>query len=168
MLILGSIQQLLVTCAMTTSWGQFEVPQLRSAESTVVRSATGNIELTMSMTPIDLHPDGPELAYEIDYRNVSDIRIVDLTIQNTIPESTQFRVGSTTAGKPPESISSVRLLYSADGGTTWDYQPVSGGGGAPANYDANVTHVRFMMTGNLMPGVASAHGVGFSVRATTH
>jgi hypothetical protein len=167
MLMWGSIQRLLVACTVANGL-QANAPQVSSPETRTFRSVSGdNLELMMSMTTLEVHPNGPELAYELDYRNISETRIVDLVIQNTIPTSTQYRVGSSTAGRPPASIRGVQLLYSADGGITWDYRPVSGGGGAPPNYDARVTHVRFSMTGNLLPGVASEHGVGFSVRVAT-
>jgi len=41
---------------------------------------------------------------------------------------------------------------------------VSGGGGAPAGFDASVTNVRFVMTGVLNAGGASTVGVSFAVR----
>jgi hypothetical protein len=42
--------------------------------------------------------------------------------------------------------------YSDDQGATWSYVPSSGGGGAPAGYDGNVTHARVPFTGSLPPG----------------
>lgn len=41
--------------------------------------------------------------------------------------------------------------YSNDNGVTWLYAPVSGGGGAPAGFDANVTHFRIPFTGVMPP-----------------
>ena len=41
---------------------------------------------------------------------------------------------------------------------------VSGGGGAPAGYDANVTNVRWTLTGTLAGGDSTADGVAFTVR----
>lgn len=55
--------------------------------------------------------------------------------------------------------------YSNDGGTTWTYVPVSGGGGAPAGYDRNVTNVRWVFTGSLSNVPPNNSGsVGFTVR----
>ena len=48
--------------------------------------------------------------------------------------------------------------FSSDGGVTWTYVPVSGGGGAPAGYDANVTHWRIQMSGSM-----AGHGASFEV-----
>jgi hypothetical protein len=39
--------------------------------------------------------------------------------------------------------------YSNDGGATWAYTPVSGGGGAPVGYDRTVTNVRWSFAGSL-------------------
>jgi hypothetical protein len=164
MLMQGSIQPLLVAGAITVAMHHVEAVKFETVEPTVARTESNNLELVMTTTPLENQNGHAELAYELDYRNVSRALIANLVIQNPISESTQFRVGSSTVGTPPKSITEVTRLYSADGGLTWNYNPVSGGGGAPANYDANVTHVRFMMSGVLMPGVESTLGVGFKVR----
>ena len=41
------------------------------------------------------------------------------------------------------------LLATQDGGATWTYTPASGGGGAPAGYDRNVTNIRWLFIGSL-------------------
>ena len=58
----------------------------------------------------------------------------------------------------------ITVEYSDDNGATWAYAPASGGGGAPAGYDANVTNVRYVFTGSLLSGASSTTGVGFTVR----
>jgi hypothetical protein len=160
----GSIQPLLIACAVGTATHHVETVKFQSPKPTVVRSESGNLELVMTMTPLGDQTQCAELAYEMDYRNISKSLLVNLIIQNPIPESTAYRVGSTSRGTPPRTITEVTPLYSDDGGLTWNYNPVSGGGGAPANYDASVTHVRFMMSGVLAPGAESTVGVGFTVR----
>jgi hypothetical protein len=164
MLMLGSIQRLLIAFAINNAEHHVEEIKFAHEQPTVVRTESGNLELVMTTTPPEGEGALAELAYEMDYRNTSQSLIVNLIIQNPIPESTQYRVGSSTNGTPPRTITAVTPLYSADGGLTWGYRPVSGGGGAPAEYDANVTHVRFVMTGVLRPGEQSSDGVGFKVR----
>lgn len=137
-----------------------------SLETTVTKNRSENLELTMKITPVAENKVTAELAYQMDYRNISEHLLVNLVIQNPIPEHAQFRVGSATKGTPPQAITEITPLYSNDGGLTWNYNPVSGGGGAPTLYDANVTHVRFMLGGVLTPGMSSTTGVGFTVRVS--
>jgi hypothetical protein len=49
-------------------------------------------------------------------------------------------------------------VYSNNNGGTWTYTPVSGGGGAPAGYDSNVTNWRIPMTGTL-----NTNGANFTI-----
>jgi len=53
---------------------------------------------------------------------------------------------------PASGLSLGVAQYSKDNGTTWTYTPISGGGGAPAGYDANVTNWRIPMTGSIRAG----------------
>ena len=59
-----------------------------------------------------------------------------------------FKIGSMVS-TPGSSGLVAAFSYSDDGGVTWTYTPVSGGGGAPAGYDRNVTNVRWVFTGDL-------------------
>jgi uncharacterized repeat protein (TIGR01451 family) len=54
--------------------------------------------------------------------------------------------------------------YSADGGATWTFVPVSGGGGAPAGFDARVTNWRLPMTGTMPAGGQFTLGFKASVK----
>jgi uncharacterized repeat protein (TIGR01451 family) len=121
------------------------------------------IELIKLVSESEALP-GTELAYQMTYVNVGGILVRNLVVVDEIPASTQFKVGSATIGEPPFSIHSIVAQYSNDGGSSWTYTPVSGGGGAPPSFDATVTHVRFVLLGTLPPGVAPRVGVGFKVR----
>jgi len=57
-----------------------------------------------------------------------------------------------TDGPPASGLTLGTPEYSNDNGATWTYVPSSGGGGAPAGYDANVTNFRIPVSGNLPPG----------------
>jgi len=162
----GSIQATWMALALALAAHHTDSFTFDSLEPTVTHSRSDNLELTMTISPVAENRENAELAYEMDYRNISQQLLVNLVIQNPVPEHAQFRVGSATKGTPPQAITEVTPLFSNDGGLTWNYTPVSGGGGAPSFYDANVTHVRFMLGGVLTPGMSSSTGVGFTVRVT--
>jgi uncharacterized repeat protein (TIGR01451 family) len=54
-----------------------------------------------------------------------------------------------TQGTPSSTLALGTVQYSNNGGGTFTYTPVSGGGGAPAGYDGSVTHIRMPMTGSM-------------------
>lgn len=56
-----------------------------------------------------------------------------------------------TEGPVPAGLTLGTPEYSNDGGETWGYVPVSGGGGAPPGFDASVTHWRIPMVGTMAP-----------------
>lgn len=124
----------------------------------------GNLSLTKSVLPATDQPPGAVLTYTTDYQNIGTDVLQNVIVLDPIPAYTQYEVGSEATGTPPVSISGITTQWSNDGGVTWTYVPSSGGGGAPANYDANVTNVRFVFTGTMPPGAASTVGLTFAVR----
>lgn len=68
---------------------------------------------------------------------------------------------SFTDGVPASGLSLGTPAYSNDGGATFTYTPVSGGGGAPPGYDSAVTHWRITMSGTQ----AAARGFTVAFRA---
>ena len=124
----------------------------------------GDLQLVKSVAPVGPQTPGAQLTYTTGYQNLGVDSLATIVIIDAVPAFTQFRVGSAATGTPPASITGITPAYSNDGGATWTYTPVSGGGGAPPSYDANVTHVRFVLAGVLEPGGASAVGVSFAVR----
>ena len=66
-----------------------------------------------------------------------------------------------TDGVPASGVTLGTPLFSRDKGATWTYVPVSGGGGAPAGYDANVTDWKIPMTGTM-----NANGANFTLTYT--
>jgi uncharacterized repeat protein (TIGR01451 family) len=67
-----------------------------------------------------------------------------------------------TDGSPSSGLTPGPISYSADGGTTWTYTPVSGAGGAPTGFDGAVTHIRITLTGNM--GSARNFSVQYDAR----
>jgi uncharacterized repeat protein (TIGR01451 family) len=61
-------------------------------------------------------------------------------------------------GTPSSGLTLGTPVYSNDNGSTWAYPPVSGGGGAPATFDGNITNWRVPMTGTM-----NANGANFTI-----
>jgi len=124
----------------------------------------GNLVLNKSVNPSGNQVPGTELTYRTDYSNVGIGNMDTIVIFDAMPSWTQYRVGSASSGTLAAGITAITIEFSNDGGTTWIYVPVSTGGGAPANFDANVTNVRWVLTGTLAGGSGTADGVAFVVR----
>ncbi len=62
-----------------------------------------------------------------------------------VNQHVQFNAGAS-------GLSSNTTTYSNNGGATFTYLPVSGGGGAPAGFDANVTTIRLTTSGSMAAG----------------
>jgi uncharacterized repeat protein (TIGR01451 family) len=107
---------------------------------------------------------GTDLTYTVDYLNIGADDLTTVVVSDALPSWTWFQVGSETTGTPPVTITLVTVEFSDDNGASWAYVPASGAGGAPAGYDANVTNVRYRMTGDIAAGDGSAVGLGFAVR----
>lgn len=107
---------------------------------------------------------GSDLSYVITFTNTGGSSAASFVITDPIPASTDFKLGSVTSTLGTTGLT-VTVAYSNNGGTTWVYAPASGGGGAPAGYDRNVTHVRWSFGGNLSQTAPNNTGnVGFTVR----
>jgi uncharacterized repeat protein (TIGR01451 family) len=119
-----------------------------------------NVPLVKSVSPSGSQPPGTDLTYTIAFSNTGNTAAQQFVINDPIPTSTDFKVGSVTTALG--GLSSVTVAYSNNGGASYAYTPVSGGGSAPAGYDRNVTHVRWSFTGSLAS--AGAGNVTFAVR----
>jgi len=151
-----------VETGVLTATGQ--VTLVSDNATDVTQIVAGSLQLTKSVIPAGDQLPGTDLTYTVDYQNVGTDDATNIVVYDAIPTYTQFQVGSASTGVAPAGITGITIEYSDDNGATWVYAPVSGGGGAPAGYDANVTNVRFTFTGVLAPGDASTTGVGFTVR----
>jgi uncharacterized repeat protein (TIGR01451 family) len=151
-----------VETATLTATGQGTAATDDAIDVTVI--VAGDLDLVKSVAPPGDQVPGTELTYTLDYQNLGTDSLTTVTVLDPVPAFTQFKVGSAASGTPPASITLITPQYSNDGGASWVYAPVSGGGGAPANFDANVTNVRFVMTGTIPPGAGSTVGVSFVVR----
>ena len=124
----------------------------------------GNLQLTKSVNPLGDQIPGTDLTYTVDYQNIGAADLTTIEVYDAVPNFTWFQVGSALPGVPPATITLITVSYSDDNGGTWAYAPASGGGGAPAGYDANVTNVRWVFTGNIAAGGASSTGLSFAAQ----
>jgi len=155
--VLGTVET-----GVMTATGQATLATDNATDITTI--IAGNLSLTKSVAPVGDQVPGTDLTYTVDYQNLGTDDVTNVIVYDAIPNFTQFAVLSATAGTPPATITLVTIQYSNDNGATWVYAPVSGGGGAPAGYDANVTNVRWVFTGDILSGAASTAGLGFTVR----
>jgi uncharacterized repeat protein (TIGR01451 family) len=117
-------------------------------------------------TPLEQNP-GTDISYKITFTNTGDTAAQQFVLFDPDPstslklnDNTDFKLGSVTTVLG--SLTSVAVAYSNNGGTTFVYTPASGGGGAPAGYDRNVTHIRLTFNGSLTSG--SSGSVTFVTR----
>lgn len=151
-----------VEVGVLSATGQVTLASDNATDITTI--VAGNLTLTKSVSPVGDQVPGTDLSYTVDYQNLGSSDLTTIVIYDAVPAWTQYQVGSAVTGTAPASITSITIEYSDDNGATWAYAPVSGGGGAPAGYDANVTNVRWVFAGNLLAGGASTTGIGFTVR----
>jgi uncharacterized repeat protein (TIGR01451 family) len=151
-----------VETGVLSATGQVTLVADSATDVTVI--VAGNLQLTKSVLPVGNQLPGTDLTYTVDYRNIGTDALTAVVIYDALPAWTWFQVGSVTTGTPPGSITGVTVEYSDDNGATWAYAPASGAGGAPAGYDANVTNVRYVLTGDIAAGDGSSIGLGFAVR----
>jgi uncharacterized repeat protein (TIGR01451 family) len=152
----------MVETATLTATGNVTLVSDNAIDLTAI--VAGNLQLTKAVSPPGNQVPGTELTYTTDYQNLGTDSLTTLVIVDPIPAFTQYKVGSANAGTFPAAVTGVTPQFSNDGGASWSYSPVSGGGGAPANFDSLVTNVRFVFAGYLEPGDASTVGVSFVVR----
>jgi uncharacterized repeat protein (TIGR01451 family) len=151
-----------IETGVLTATGQVTLATDNATDVTSI--VAGNLSLTKSVSPVGDQVPGTDLTYTVDYQNIGTFDLTNIVVYDAVPSFTDYQVGSESSGTPPASITAITVEFSDDNGATWTYAPASGGGGAPAGYDANVTNVRWVFTGDLAAGVASTVGVGFTVR----
>lgn len=109
-------------------------------------------------------PPATDLTYRIEFTNSGGSPAQGLAITDQIPANTDFKIGTAAAALGTTGLT-VSITYSNDGGTTYAYTPVTGGGGAPAGYDRSVTHIRWTFNGSLsQTAPANSGSVSFITR----
>jgi uncharacterized repeat protein (TIGR01451 family) len=123
-----------------------------------------NVNLVKSASPSGNVRPGTDVAYTVAFTNGGGMVASSLLMTDPIPGNTDFKVSSETHSLGTTGLG-VTVTYSKDGGASWTYSPVSGGGSAPAGYDRNVTHIRWAFSGSLSQNSPSNSGsVSFTTR----
>lgn len=135
-----------------------------SATDTTTINPIPIVGLVKSVSPTGTQSPGTDLTYTIDFSNTGTVAARNLVITDPRPAFTDFKIGSVTTSLGTTGLA-VTVTYSNNGGTTYVYTPVSGGGGASAGYDRNVTNIKWTFTGNLSQTAPNNAGsVGFTVK----
>jgi hypothetical protein len=137
-----------------TSFSDFQVGE----------AAVPTVDIVKSVIPSGSQAPGTDLNYTITYTNSGSAAAQSLVIKDPIPPNTDLKVGSESHDLGTTGLTVV-VAYSNDNESTWTYTPASGGGGAPAGYDRNVTNIRWTFSGNLSQGSPNNSGtVSFITR----
>jgi len=107
--------------------------------------------LVNTVSPTGNQPPGTNLTYTTTFNNNGVVSSLSNSIVNPVPANTYFQVSSATSTVTGTGLT-VAIAYSNNGGGSYVYTPVSGGGGAPTGYDRNVTNVQWTFTGTLSQG----------------
>jgi trimeric autotransporter adhesin len=104
---------------------------------------------------------GDIITYTINVKNTGTGPATSVLISDLLSPYVQWGMTSYSGaafqfvdGAIPSGLTLGILDYSNTSGTSWGYTPVSGGGGAPANYDGTVTNWRIPMSGTMNPNNA--------------
>jgi uncharacterized repeat protein (TIGR01451 family) len=105
---------------------------------------------------------GDIITYTIKIKNTGAGTATAIVIDDFLSPYIQWSMASYSGapfqfldGVPASGLTLGTPVYSNNSGSTWVYTPVSGGGGAPANYDGNVTNWRIPMSGTMNANSAS-------------
>ncbi len=124
-----------------------------SGEATVVGGP--NLFILKSANNASANPGGV-LIYTVQVKNTGTGPANTVTLTDSLGNYSALRISaysgspfSFTDGSPSSGLTLGTPVYSNNGGSTWTYTLTSGGGGAPAGYDCNVTNWQIPMTGTM-------------------
>jgi uncharacterized repeat protein (TIGR01451 family) len=107
---------------------------------------------------------GSDISYIVTFTNSGGSFASNFVITDPIPANTDLKVGS-ESHTTPAGLIGVTVEYFDISTSTWSTNPVSGGGGAPAGYNRNITIIRWTFNGNLSQLAPNNTGnVSFTVR----
>ncbi len=115
--------------------------QVASPNLTVIKSASG-----ATAAP------GQVITYTVTVLNAGNAEAANVVLTDDMSPYTAWELSSFTLLSGDSGLTQGTAAFSADGGSTYNYTPVSGSGGAPVGYDGTVTDWQLPMTGNMAAG----------------
>jgi uncharacterized repeat protein (TIGR01451 family) len=111
-------------------------------------------------------PPGSDITYVITFTNSGGSFASNFVITDPIPANTDLKINSESHTTPlPSGLTGVTVEYYDTSTNSWITNPSSGGGGAPAGYNRNITSVRWTFQGSLSQLAPNNTGfVSFTVR----
>ncbi|UCC81740.1 MAG: DUF2341 domain-containing protein [Gemmatimonadota bacterium] len=94
--------------------------------------------------PNGTQPPGTDLTYTLTITNNGTADGVNVVTVDSLAAEVYFQVGSVVTTLPGGMTDSIEY-YDGCGSDGWSYTPVSGGGGAPAGYDACAVRIRWTL-----------------------
>lgn len=109
-------------------------------------------------TSVNASPGDP-LTYAIVLGNTGTGPATEVVLEERLDRYVSFNLNGFGTGQPfeltqgsvPAGLSLGQITYSTNQGISFDYVPVSGGGGAPTGFDTRVTHFRIRFNGDMAP-----------------
>lgn len=132
---------------LTTSWSKAKKGRWAIGATSIRPAVVAELTLTKAVDAATARP-GEVLTYTLVHSNTGPLKVFPTFTTDPIPADTEYQMGSAVF-LPGTSGITASIEFSDDGGASYGYPPLSGGGGAPAGFDANVTHVRYTFSGTL-------------------
>jgi uncharacterized repeat protein (TIGR01451 family) len=107
-----------------------------------------DMETSKVVNPNGTQLPGTDLTYTATVTNTGNADAVNVVTVDSLPAEVSFKVGTVNTTLPTGMTDDVEY-YDGCGSDGWTYTPVSGGGGAPAGYDACVIRIRWTLLNDL-------------------
>jgi uncharacterized repeat protein (TIGR01451 family) len=144
------------TATLTASTPADEESSNDSATATVSIEPIPVLTMVKYSSSPTVNPGGT-ITYTLDITNTGGDDAHTVVIEDQLSPFVMFGLNTYGAGVPFQLVEGAPVsgltigttTYSNNNGATYTYTPTSGGGGAPAGYDANVTNWKIEMTGTM-------------------
>jgi uncharacterized repeat protein (TIGR01451 family)/fimbrial isopeptide formation D2 family protein len=156
----------LVPASPTGNWS-ISVSATEGTEGMVSHSAFATMPVVIpqpsltvvkSASPSPAVNPGQVVTYTVLVTNTGPGVATNVVITDSLSPYVSWGLAGFTFSASSSGLTLGTPAYSSNNGGTWVYTPTSGGGGAPAGYDANVTNWRIPMSGTM-----NANGANFTI-----